>query len=187
MYSPLKHIANLEDLAESTDILNQCSHLAVDCEGDNLSRSGALTILSVIGFDGFAPFGTSALEVSSQQTAYIFDIQRLGRDALASSNLKTLLESPSVGKIFFDCRKDSDALWHQFGVKLNNVIVRIIAISLACADAYQDLQVFDQGCRIFSGQEPPSRLRQRNVPFVKSLGDTASRYFSAAEMLEFDV
>ena len=152
-----------------------------------MSRFGALIVLSIIGFDSFTSFETSALEDSSQQTAYIFDIQRLGHDALASSNLKTLLESPSVSKIFFDSRKDSDALWHQFGVKLNNVIVRIIAISLACADAYQDLPVFDQGCRIFSGQEPPSRLRPRNVPFVKSLGETTARYFSAAEMLEFDV
>ena len=35
--------------------------------------------------------------------------------------IRELLEDPDFPKIFFDCRQDSDALFHQFGVLLRGV------------------------------------------------------------------
>jgi hypothetical protein len=48
-------------------------------------------------------------------------IKTLGREVFSSSgkSLKSLLESDSVKKISFDCRSDSDALFHQFQVSLS--------------------------------------------------------------------
>ena len=47
-----------------------------------------------------------------------------------TETLKTILENPLIAKITFDCRADSDALYHQFQVKLEGCL---------------DLQVFNQG------------------------------------------
>ena len=79
--------------------------LAVDCEGDSLSRKGALTIITV----------------ATEEKAYIFDVLKLGQ-LVFSSGLGEILEDKSHEKLTFDCRQDSDALWHQFKVKLNGVL-----------------------------------------------------------------
>ena len=79
--------------------------LAVDCEGNSLSRKGALTIITV----------------ATEEKVYIFDVQKLGQ-ATFSSGLGEILEDESRKKLMFDCRQDSDALWHQFKVKLSGVL-----------------------------------------------------------------
>ena len=79
--------------------------LAVDCEGNSLSREGALTIITV----------------ATEEKVYIFDVQKLGQ-ATFSSGLGAILEDESRKKLMFDCRQDSDALWHQFKVKLSGVL-----------------------------------------------------------------
>ena len=79
--------------------------LAVDCEGDSLSRKGALTIITV----------------ATEEKAYIFDVLKL-RQVVFSSGLGEILEDKSREKLTFDCRQDSDALWHQFKVKLSGVL-----------------------------------------------------------------
>jgi len=79
--------------------------LAVDCEGDSLSRKGALTIITV----------------ATEEKVYIFDVLKLGQ-VVFSSGLGEILEDKSREKLTFDCRQDSDALWHQFKVKLNGVL-----------------------------------------------------------------
>ena len=81
------------------------SLLAVDCEGNSLSREGALTIITV----------------ATEEKVYIFDVQKLGQ-ATFSSGLGEILEDESRKKLMFDCRQDSDALWHQFKVKLSGVL-----------------------------------------------------------------
>ena len=78
--------------------------LAVDCEGDSMSRKGALTIITV----------------ATEEKVYIFDVLKLGQ-LVFSSGLGEILEDKSREKLTFDCRQDSDALWHQFKVKLNGV------------------------------------------------------------------
>ena len=79
--------------------------LAVDCEGDSLSRKGALTIITV----------------ATEEKVYIFDVLKLGQ-LVFTSGLGEILEDESREKLTFDCRQDSDALWHQFKVKLSGVL-----------------------------------------------------------------
>lgn len=86
-------------------IAERIALLAVDCEGNSLSREGALTIITV----------------ATEEKVYIFDVQKLGQ-ATFSSGLGEILEDESHKKLMFDCRQDSDALWHQFKVKLSGVL-----------------------------------------------------------------
>jgi len=79
--------------------------LAVDCEGNSLSREGALTIITV----------------ATEEKVYIFDVLKLGQ-LIFRSGLGEILEDESRKKLMFDCRQDSDALWHQFKVKLSGVL-----------------------------------------------------------------
>ncbi|RHY24150.1 hypothetical protein DYB32_009107 [Aphanomyces invadans] len=76
--------------------------VGLDCEGVALGRTGMICLVS--------------LSVGSR--VFLFDI-------LASPSLmqvlKPLLECPSTLKVMHDCRKDSDALFHQFGIVLTNV------------------------------------------------------------------
>ena len=79
--------------------------LAVDCEGVSLSRKGELTILSI----------------ATREKAYLFDVFKIGK-TIFSGGLKEILEDSTQEKLMFDCRQDSDALWHQFNVKLTGVL-----------------------------------------------------------------
>ena len=86
-------------------IAERNTRLAVDCEGDSLSRKGALTIITV----------------ATEEKVYIFDVLKLGQ-LVFTSGLREILEDKSLAKLTFDCRQDSDALWHQFEVKLSGVL-----------------------------------------------------------------
>ena len=52
---------------------------------------------------------------------FVFDVVMLGT-TLFDHGLRALLESTTIVKLFFDCRRDSDALYHQFGVQLHCVL-----------------------------------------------------------------
>jgi exonuclease 3'-5' domain-containing protein 1 len=59
---------------------------------------------------------------------YIINVHLLrgeGFSTLSSNSahsLKTVLESPNIPKVFFDCRNDSDALYSHFRISLDGVI-----------------------------------------------------------------
>ena len=80
--------------------------LAVDCEGVDLSRKGTLTIITV----------------ATEEKVYIFDVLELGKRATVRSGLREILDNNSCTKLMFDCRQDSDALWHQLNVRLTGVL-----------------------------------------------------------------
>merc|ERR1712130_392930 len=84
--------------------------LACDFEGVNLSRAGELCL---------GQFATASRVV-------LIDFVALRHDALQTSwqgiTLAQILSSPRVCKIIFDPRCDSDALFHQYGVEMRNVI-----------------------------------------------------------------
>lgn len=80
--------------------------LAVDCEGVDLSRKGTLTIITV----------------ATEEKVYIFDVLELGKRATVRSGLREILDNKSCTKLMFDCRQDSDALWHQLNVRLTGVL-----------------------------------------------------------------
>ena len=172
--------------------LSACTEVAVDCEGVDLGRTGALTILTL----------SDALDAGA--AVYVVDVQVLGGDrvfckdpqctdkdkSLPSSekekeaenlkekttvfaigagagreetladkdkknvgsssdkadttsflslpeiekekpSLRGLLENESIKLITFDCRSDSDALYHQFGISLSGVIDLQVSVCLA--------------------------------------------------------
>ena len=79
--------------------------LAVDCEGVNLSRDGTITIITV----------------ATRNKVFLFDVQQLG-GVVFDAGLREILEDPTILKLTFDCRKDSDALLHLFGVQMRGVL-----------------------------------------------------------------
>jgi len=76
----------------------------MDCEGKNLSRTGPIGVL----------------QVGTRETCFVIDVCQLGTDVVAVA-LKEVLEDESVVKLMFDCRRDSDAMLHQLGIRLRNV------------------------------------------------------------------
>lgn len=113
-YGPLdiplyKYISNVSEsnqaLSEISEYVLENHRIAVDLEGNNLSRSGTITLVAV---------GTPSM-------AYLFDIIGLGRKVF-DSGLRGILEDKKIDKLMFDCREDSDALWHLFDVNIDGVV-----------------------------------------------------------------
>jgi hypothetical protein len=143
--------------------LSASSMLAFDTEGVNLSRKpGSLTVVSFMSMD--------ALFLNEESpVAYVIDVQALGGDVVFAScspsqqsvsvsspslqkqahaekqTIRSLLEDPHLLKVTFDCRRDSEALFHQFQVTLRGVL---------------ELQVLDQAVRIQKGEAPPPKAKQ---------------------------
>ena len=59
--------------------------------------------------------------IATKQKAFIFDVVTMGKTVF-TSGLQSILESKSQDKIMFDCREQSDALWHQFQVRISGVL-----------------------------------------------------------------
>lgn len=86
--------------------------LYVDLEGENLCRSGTISIIQIY--------------LSTQQHAYLIDVQTLGAASFSGpgvtgQTLKSILESPHIPQVFFDVRNDSDALFSHFKINLKGV------------------------------------------------------------------
>jgi hypothetical protein len=152
-------------LVDSADELNLVAKdldsydmVAFDAEGVDLGRRGALTIATMQGFNED--------NQDTHSPIYVIDVHVLGGDVVFSKenekpSIRSVLEDPNTAKVTFDCRADSDALFHQFGgVKLTGSI---------------DLQVFDQAVRIHNGELPPKR-KNSWIPFVKNMERVARRY-----------
>ncbi len=67
------------------------------------------------------------LQIGVKKNIYLFDVLEL-REKLFEQGMRDILQSQKQLKLFFDCRTDSDALFHQYNVELKNV---------------HDVQVFD--------------------------------------------
>ncbi|KAM7185561.1 hypothetical protein V8F20_011754, partial [Naviculisporaceae sp. PSN 640] len=60
---------------------------------------------------------------------YLLDVLTLGKQAAFETprsphtkiTLKTILESPTIPKVFFDVRADAGVLYHQYGISLEGV------------------------------------------------------------------
>ncbi|KAF4547160.1 Hypothetical protein D9617_55g071540 [Elsinoe fawcettii] len=99
--------------------------LYLDLEGNNLSRHGTLSLITVL------------LEITGD--VYLVDVTTLGPSAFSTSDdngrdLKAVLESSKVVKVFFDIRNDSDALYN-----LHNIGV----------DGIEDIQLMELASRTF--------------------------------------
>jgi exonuclease 3'-5' domain-containing protein 1 len=98
-------------------------NLYVDLEGNNLSRNGTLSIITIL--------------VEPRHTVHLVDVHVLGKTAFTTSStkgttLKQILESNSITKVFFDIRRDSEALYSLFGVRIAGI---------------EDLQLMELGSR----------------------------------------
>lgn len=86
--------------------------LYLDLEGIKLGRHGYLSILSIF--------------VRPQNKVYLIDVHVLGSAAFLTTNssavsLKSILESPSIPKVIFDVRNDSDALFSHYQVSVDGI------------------------------------------------------------------
>lgn len=105
-------ISSLPDLRVFLSSIHQPSTLYLDLEGNNLSRNGTLSIMTILVY----PTGVTSL----------IDVQTLGNSAFitASSNGKTLkavLEDPHMSKCLWDVHNDADALWAHYQIRLAGV------------------------------------------------------------------
>jgi exonuclease 3'-5' domain-containing protein 1 len=99
--------------------------LYIDLEGVKLSRQGSISILQI--------------HVAPQNKSYLIDIHILGSEAFNTASkldhtLRSVLQSESIPKVFFDVRNDSDALFSHFEISLAGIV---------------DLQVMEYATRTF--------------------------------------
>ncbi|XP_044472258.1 uncharacterized protein LOC123200935 isoform X1 [Mangifera indica] len=96
----------LEPLAERQLIIG------FDCEGVDLCRTGRLCIM----------------QLAFPDAIYLVDAIQGGKTLINAC--KPALESSYITKVIHDCKRDSEALNFQFGIKLHNVVDTQIAYSL---------------------------------------------------------
>ncbi|XP_052209552.1 uncharacterized protein LOC127812970 isoform X2 [Diospyros lotus] len=86
--------------------------IGFDCEGVDLCRNGSLCIM----------------QLAFPDAIYLVDAIEGGEMLMKAC--KAALESSNVTKVVHDCKRDSEALYYQFGIKLANVVDTQIAYSL---------------------------------------------------------
>ena len=169
-----------EDLDRALRACVSSDVLAVDLEGVAMSRVGAVTLLqvavkkSVFLFDaqalGTADLFERAVSVEERDARFPSsadaDADDTVDDAAKDSTrdvtkpkvktLKTVLEDARVTKLMFDCRVDSDALFHQHGVALRGVF---------------DVQLADVAAR---------RRKNLAVPLLSGMPKCAARHLAGA-------
>ncbi|KAH6835908.1 3'-5' exonuclease domain-containing protein / K homology domain-containing protein / KH domain-containing protein [Perilla frutescens var. hirtella] len=86
--------------------------IGFDCEGVDLCRQGTLCIM----------------QLAFPNAIYLVDAIEGGETLVKAC--KPALESSYITKVIHDCKRDSEALYFQFGIKLHNVVDTQIAYSL---------------------------------------------------------
>ena len=104
--------SNVDSVTTILSLLDNLIGLAVDppslyldFEGFKLGRHGSISIIS--------------LYIAPIKKIYLIDIHRLGKVVFSTTNSsatspKPILESPTIPKVIFDIRNDSDALLSHF-------------------------------------------------------------------------
>ncbi|PNP53805.1 hypothetical protein THARTR1_05929 [Trichoderma harzianum] len=98
----------------------------IDLEGERLGRNGSISLMTVLVCPG-----------EGLERIFVIDIYTLGNTAFDAvgerrKSLKNTLEAPEIAKVFFDVRRDSEALFAHYGVSLGGV---------------RDLQLMDSAAR----------------------------------------
>ena len=94
------------------DIEGEPPSLYVDLEGNNLSRLGTLSLVTIL--------------IEPRKKVYLIDVTTLGRNAFDTAGsdgrrLRDILESSEIIKVFFDIRNDSDALYSLYDVHVRGI------------------------------------------------------------------
>ena len=112
-------VSVVDSPAQVVSLLNQLENLPThppslyfDIEGVNLSRHGSITIIQLFHLP--------------QNEVFLVDICMLQETAFDTANqsgttFRSILESASVPKVFFDVHNDADALFAHFNILLQNV------------------------------------------------------------------
>ncbi|OMO66436.1 hypothetical protein COLO4_30565 [Corchorus olitorius] len=111
---PIHKVTHASQLPKDFLFPSSNSHLIVgfDCEGVNLCRNGTLCIM----------------QLAFSDAVYIVDAIEGGEKLIKAC--KRGLQSRYITKVVHDCKRDSEALYFQFGIKLHNVMDTQIAYSL---------------------------------------------------------
>jgi exonuclease 3'-5' domain-containing protein 1 len=99
-------------IAELPEFPNGQPGLYVDLEGNDLSRNGTLSLITIL--------------VEPRHTVHLIDVKTLETAAFTTSDvngktIQQILESDSLVKVFFDIRNDSDALFSLFGIRVAGI------------------------------------------------------------------
>ncbi|KAJ7905623.1 ribonuclease H-like domain-containing protein [Mycena olivaceomarginata] len=97
------------DILEATKSLQACPIVFLDCEGEDMGvQSGHLWLISL---------GTAS---PGSQRIYLFDVLAIGTEGLKP--IFDILASNRIQKVVFDGRMDQSALYHEYGVTMQNVL-----------------------------------------------------------------
>ncbi|KAJ0089674.1 hypothetical protein Patl1_12984 [Pistacia atlantica] len=127
--------------------------IGFDCEGVDLCRIGTLCIMQLAFSDAI----------------YLVDAIQGGETLINAC--KPALESSYITKVIHDCKRDSEALYFQFGIKLHNVVdtqVRIFNDSLKLMGA---IYMFFIAYSLIEEQEGRKRSPDDYISFVGLLAD----------------
>ena len=99
-------------LGSLPDLEGPTPSLYIDLEGNNLSRKGTLSLVTIL--------------VEPRHTVHLVDVTGLGKLAFHTAGpdgktLKHILESQEIVKVFFDIRNDSDALFGLFDIRVKGI------------------------------------------------------------------
>jgi exonuclease 3'-5' domain-containing protein 1 len=144
-------ITDKEALGAAVQCIAQHSTIAIDCEGCNLSRTGRLCLVQV----SLPPPKTCV---------YLFDLVSMDSDTLEAlkQSLGTILEDRNVTKVIHDCRQDSDALFHQLGIRLDGVfdtqasyvaLVKVLKAQACSTSRFVPLPGLNQLLKEYTGKE----------------------------------
>jgi len=97
-------VDSVEKLTFASSYLQNERVISVDCEGTNLSRHGKVCLL----------------QIATERETFLFDVLSLGSTTF-EHGIENILQDHKIMKVMHDCRADSDALFHQFSVRLANV------------------------------------------------------------------
>ena len=152
-------VDNKERMNKCIELINESVRkhplLALDCEGERLSRKGKLYLISV----------------ATRTRAYLIDVKVL-KTMPFEKGLRDILEDANVKKLMFDCREDSDALYHQFQVKLDGVL------------DMQLLEVIKERTQLIDITSGRRCARNDEVVSLKSLLDCISWYVKDKRIAE---
>ena len=95
-------VDTMEEARLACTELRRCKVVAFDMEGDQLGRHGKTSLLQL---------------AISKEKVFVFDVLALGPSLFMDENLlSSILRDPSIIKLCYDCRCDSEALFYLHGV-----------------------------------------------------------------------
>ena len=105
-------IDTTEKAREAIKRLLIARNVALDCEGNNLSRNGALTLLQICSLD------------ETDSTIYLFDVLTLEQqeNGFLRSGMRAILENTRILKIVYDFRSDYEALYWQHNIDTKTIL-----------------------------------------------------------------